>query len=479
VGTQVVNGHVTNEVEYTLNDIDLGISDAELAKADEAAELDAAQEDALAKAKPIHSGPDGSWAVQSDQRKDYGAVVDALNSAALLYEFGGSEDAFPWRNVRTQEEYLGKALVDDALLARIKLWCLRNVCHMQKDNYAPLVASVQSINEAITALADARQVDEVANYLCKQRGTWDGVERLTSGFADAIGLGGQDEPLAAAERSWVRRWMISAVARALSPGCQADSALVLQGPQGAGKSSLLRLLFGVEHLHDSPIEFGTKDGASVMSKAWCVELAELASIRRAKDVETVKHFLTLRVDKYRPPYGRREVALPRRAVVAGSTNEPMPLADPTGNRRFWVVRVQRAVDLEWVKAHREQLWAETVALFDAGEPWHLTREEADFHQQVTAERYVQHDEWEEMLRRYVANLGPEQRIPLMDAADALGIKPEAFGRPEQYRVAQALRALGMEQVRTKRARLWQKIQGEPQEHGESEYTHEAPQGDAW
>ena len=92
----------------------------------------------------------------------------------------------------------------------------------------------------------------------------------------------------------------------------------------------------------------------------------------------MKAFLTRRYDDFRPPYQRRNVQTPRQCVFTGSTNDQQYLRDPTGNRRFWPVRLSTPLsdaDLAALEGARDQLWAEALAAYRAGEPWHLTHDE--------------------------------------------------------------------------------------------------------
>jgi putative DNA primase/helicase len=230
-----------------------------------------------------------------------------------------------------------------------------------QQNGVPVVASV-TVADAIRMVAERHQFDALGQFL---RGlSWDGSPRLDGWLSQY--LGAEASRLTAAMG---RAWLISAVARGLEPGCQADHVLVLEGPQGAGKSTAARILggeFTQEHLPD----LHSKDAAASLAGCWIVELSELAAMSRS-EVESVKSFISRRVDRYRPAYGRHVVEQPRRCVFLATTNERRYLRDTSGNRRFWPVRIG-APDLDALTDAREQLLAEAVAAYEAGEPWHLT-----------------------------------------------------------------------------------------------------------
>lgn len=196
---------------------------------------------------------------------------------------------------------------------------------------------------------------------------WDGTERLDRLLIDYMGA--EATPL---HGEFGARWMISAVARVMRPGCQADYALVLEGPQGIGKTSALRALCpSDDYFSDSlPHDLASKDAKAHSVGKWIIELSELTQFRKS-EIETVKGFLSRREEKFRPAYGRNEVIVPRQCVFAGTTNESEYLVDSTGNRRFWCVAVSK-VDVAAIERDRDQLWAEAAHRFDAGERWHLS-----------------------------------------------------------------------------------------------------------
>jgi predicted P-loop ATPase len=202
-----------------------------------------------------------------------------------------------------------------------------------------------------------------------------------------------------------RCWLISAVARIYQPGCQADNCLILEGAQGTGKSSALKILAG-DWFTDHLAALGSKDAAQQLEGAWIVELAELDSMRRS-ELSATKAFLTCRVDRFRAPYARTVEEHPRQMVFSGSTNESGYLKDDTGNRRFWPVRCG-AIDREALIRDRDQLWAEALTLYRAGEPWWFTRSETVRAAVAQQKERLETDAWEGTIHQWVVS--PEQRI---------------------------------------------------------------------
>ncbi len=111
-----------------------------------------------------------------------------------------------------------------------------------------------------------------------------------------------------------------------------------------------------------------------MRGKWIIELAELSSVSKT-EVKHVKAFITRTEEKFRPAYGRNEIAYQRRCVFIGTTNRTDYLRDETGNRRFWPIKLD-TVDLDAIEKDRDKIWAAAKALYDAGEQWWLTDAEA-------------------------------------------------------------------------------------------------------
>lgn len=221
--------------------------------------------------------------------------------------------------------------------------------------------------DAIKVVCRKNSFDEIKTMLNATE--WDGVPRIDSWVIDY--LGARDSP---ANRTICRKWIISAIARALRPGCQADHMLILEGKQGIGKSSALRVLFG-EYLGKMPDPTHKHAGMDLQG-VWVCESSEMASMSKSESSH-LKAFLTEVKDVFRVPYERMNTIRPRRCVFAATTNHSNYLKDPTGERRIWPVTlgVTGPLDLVGLAAARLQLFAEARAALEAGEAWHPSREE--------------------------------------------------------------------------------------------------------
>lgn len=210
----------------------------------------------------------------------------------------------------------------------------------------------------LMTIARGNSYDPLADYLNSL--AWDGVERLDNMLVRYFGARASEYTKLVG-----RRWMVSAAARGLSPGVQADTALVLEGlEQGEGKTSAGRILGGPFFASES-IDFAAKDSLMIVSKSWICELGELDALRKS-DITAQKQFLSKTHDDFRPPYGRVTESHPRRCAFIGTTNTDDYLQDETGNRRWWPVAAG-AIDIRALAADRDQLWAEAVAIYRAAD----------------------------------------------------------------------------------------------------------------
>jgi predicted P-loop ATPase len=207
----------------------------------------------------------------------------------------------------------------------------------------------------------------VRDYLDGLR--WDGEPRLDKMLITYFGV----EEVPNYTTLVGSKWMISAVARIFQPGCIAKYCLLLLGPQDIGKSTALSILGG-EFYTDDISDLGTKDSAMQNAGVWIVELAELASTRKAH-IDSVKSFISRTVDRFRPPYGTHVIERPRQSVLAGTVNPSDSfLKDETGNVRYWP-NTCTSIDLDALRRDRDQLWAEAVSYYRTGENWWLETED--------------------------------------------------------------------------------------------------------
>ena len=245
-----------------------------------------------------------------------------------------------------------------------------------------------------------------------------------------------------AERKYItavsRLMLIQAVARAKKPGCKADSVIVLEGQQGTGKSTALRVLFSDEYFGDQLPHMASKDSSSYLKGKWCVELAEL-DFKRKTEVETIKAFISRLTENYRPAFGREEIEVDRTCVFIGTTNSDNYLSDETGNRRFLPIKTT-SIDIGNLGGHRDRLWAAAAHAYDKGEQYWLTSEVVDLARDQAKQRLEQ-DPWVETIEERMNSMA---EASIMDALTACfsGIDAQAISTQMTRRMSKSLQLAG-------------------------------------
>ena len=293
------------------------------------------------------------------------------------------------------------------------------------------------VDDAVELVARANRFHPVRSYL---RGlVWDRTARLDHWLADFLGVPRTDYS------TRVARWfLVAMVARVMHPGVKFDYCLVLEGTQGLRKSSALRVLAG-DWFSDTELDLTNKDSMSAIRGKWLHEFSEMGSIARVESMRQ-KSFLSRQIDEFRPTYGRREIRCPRQLAFAGTTNDWQWNKDPTGGRRFWPVEVVGEIDTEGLAAVRDQLFAEAVAAFDAGERyWPTAAEQRDLFDPEQLKREAE-DAFVDPIHDWIEGLGRAEFTLSEVLADALKLDAGRMTRDVMTRVGMLLKKLGCTRV---------------------------------
>lgn len=245
--------------------------------------------------------------------------------------------------------------------------------------------SRETLVEAVLVVARRHAYHPPRQQMEGLRGRWDQLDRLDQWLVrtcleedehpqellDYLRLAGRFFLMAMCARVMpeVRRGIEVLV----GPGAKFDYMLVLESPQGWGKSTLASVLGG-EYYADTGLDVKHKDSLMNIQGVRVYEWSELESLTK-QEVGDVKRFISSPTDRFRATFDKRPAKYPRQVVFVGTTNEAHYLIDTTGNRRFWPVRLQRPPDLAWLRENMEQLLAEAVHRVDAGERFYPSREE--------------------------------------------------------------------------------------------------------
>jgi putative DNA primase/helicase len=180
---------------------------------------------------------------------------------------------------------------------------------------------------------------------------------------------------------------------------------------------------------------------------WLVELPELSSLKRTADLEQVKAFLTQQTDAMRLPYGKSVRVYPRRSLFIGTTNDDQPLVDTTGNRRFWIVTVNK-IDFDRLVRDRDQLWAEAVEAFKAGEVWWLSQAEEQLVEAENEMYEMDMDPVGSMISGWLSRKNP-QPTKIRTEDIIAQVLCEKVTRESAVRAGKALRRMGYTRRRDK------------------------------
>ena len=384
------------------------------------------------------SGENGNWLKQLEYEKRSTVVKNTLRNLLLILNNDEKLKGIVFNQLSDGMEIKGEVPWEHPS----RFW--RDADDAQLISYVDLTYgtfSARNYDIAVTKVADDRSYHPIREFLASLP-EWDKVPRVDTILVDFLGASDN-----AYVRAVTRKTLCGAIARVMNPGCKFDTMLVLNGPQGKGKSTLISKLCG-EWFNDSLLLNDTKDktAAEKLQGYWILEIGELAGLKKT-EIETLRGFLSRQNDIYRASFGRRATPHPRQCVFIGTTNaENGYLRDTAGNRRFWPVKTPGdAARASWEMTEEEirQIWAEALVRYKEGEPLHLDNELAGMalkEQQIAMEV----DEREGMVRDYLEMPLPE-RWDKMDIFDRRNyICGSEFGGEREPGVRKRERVCNME-----------------------------------
>jgi predicted P-loop ATPase len=301
------------------------------------------------------------------------------------------------------------------------------------------------VTEGVLVYAKQHQYHPVIDYYRSLH--WDGIPRISKLFSYYAGAE-QDEYVETVSRCF----MIAMIARVMTPGCQHDHMVIMEGRTGTGKSTFCQRLGGPYYLEGN-LDPHNKDSIVQLLGKLLVELPEMPFARKA-DIESTKAFISRRQDTIRLPYGTMAQDIPRQSVFIATTNETgQYLRDQTGNRRYWPIRTYNILTDEVLK-DRDQLFAEAFYCWQAGEPHYMTSNTAIKRAIEEQAERTEIDPWVEAIENWVARELKEDRNPaylstLTIATEILNISAHKIDRNVKTRIADSMRSMGWEASRVK------------------------------
>lgn len=323
-------------------------------------------------AKSDNDSKNLEWTTKLELNKQTGVIKNTIDNIWLILENDPNlKDKFALNEFAGRSEVLGdlpwslfekrRAWTDND--SQGLYWYFEKVYKITGNN---------KIDGALSLHSEKHKFNDVRNYLISLN--WDGIPRLDTLLIEY--LGAENKPYV---RAVTRKAFTAAVARAMEPGCKYDTMLILSGPQGIGKSTLLDKM-SKGWFNDGIRTFEGKEASELLQGIWLVEIGELDAFRQT-DVARIKQFLSLRTDRFRAAYGRHVKDIPRCCVFFGTTNTATFLRDRTGNRRFWPVDVGVILRIKtvwkYLDSEIDQIWAEAVMRWRMGESLFLTGEIED------------------------------------------------------------------------------------------------------
>lgn len=307
-----------------------------------------------------------------------------------------------------------------------------HVMSIMVDKYKLVKITKSQVIDAVNRYASLNTRNSAQDWINSL--SWDGQERITNFFHQAMGADDTEYT-----RAVSRNFFISMAARVLSPGCKSDAMVILEGGQGTFKSTSLEILGG-KYFCEAPSNMDSKDFEQSLIGKLIVEFGELDQFRKSEST-LIKKKLSCRIDTYRPSYGRETIQVPRTCIFVGTTNKDRYLQDETGARRFWPIKIT-VCDIEYIRANRNQLFAEAVQAYKNGETWHSVPEES---KDVQEQRREVHP-WEEAIQHYLTTkptVGPLTTMKIY--LEALEGKIDRLSTPDSKNIAKIMTALGYEQ----------------------------------
>jgi predicted P-loop ATPase len=336
---------------------------------------------------------------------------------SFSYEVSCSKD-LPWDKYHKPSESLDYWTDSDA--TRLQSWMQRE---WKQYGFTPTISDCE---HAVDVVAKSRAYHPVRDYLSSLR--WDGTSRLRTWLSQY--LGAEQGTYTELVGRW---WLISAVARILRPGCMVRTVPILEGEQELKKSTAIATLAGADWTQDTPIDLGSKDAYLGIQGYWMVELAELDSLMRV-EASRAKAFFSSSTDRYRPPYGRQLVRVPRQCLFVGTVNPPYTyLNDPSGNTRYHPIRCTK-IDIPGLAAARDQLWAEAIEAYNEGALWYAETQGERALLSGEQDERAAGDAWSDKIEAYLSRTNSKEVATSELLGHALQLPAHQWTRANETRI---------------------------------------------
>jgi hypothetical protein len=192
---------------------------------------------------------------------------------------------------------------------------------------------------------------------------WDGAPRLLQLLTEIMKIEAEIDGF---HLSVFTKQLIASVRRVRFPGSKYDMCPLLIATEGWNKSTFLTVLYGRRNvLAEDILDLTTKEQSEKLRNGiMAVELADTLGDEKKSDARRIKAFITRQDDIGRDAYGRVEDVehIGRTCVYWHTGNNPYLLTSEEGNRRFIPFYLKGAIDINFLRQERDQIWAEVVEL---------------------------------------------------------------------------------------------------------------------
>lgn len=389
-----------------------------------------------ANAQAATSGPQGriaKWAAWSLVTNGNGQPLPNANNAMRVVMLDASLAGIVWR-----DEFLGRMLTTYRT-GEVHEWAEADSLALQfymQDAIGIDRMGLDTVKGAVK-LASERDIRNcVKEYV--ERTPWDKTPRIDTMMHEVYHCADTPYTRAVSKNFW-----IAMIARVYQPGCKADNMVVLEGAQGIYKSTSLSIIGGEWFAEQHESAADPKAFAEILQGKLLIEITEMDSFSRT-EVTRIKSAITTQRDRYRIPYESGALDHPRRCVMVGTTNKDDWQRDETGGRRFWPIACKGLADTAKLSRERDQLFAEALSRYQAGEPWH---EVPDVEAKAEQAKRFEGDAWADTISRWL--VGKTETTIMQIAERCLDIKIKDVDMAEQRRIGKVLRWLGWEKVQRK------------------------------
>ena len=270
---------------------------------------------------------------------------------------------------------------------------------------------------------EVKPFNPIVDYL-ESLPKWDGHNYVADLFSRIPGISTE-------QAAFLATWLRAMVAHWLQMDTLHGNEVVptLIGGQGCGKTTFLRRLLPkhLEQYYLDHLNLSNKfDKEMALTNNLLVNLDELEAIRPSQQA-ALKQTLSKNKVNGRRIYGSSQDDRPRYASFVSSTNNPHPLTDVTGSRRYICVRIPQGVNINNKgDINYEQLYAQVLyELRELKAPYWFNNEEVARIQELNQE-FVEKKDIAEMVAACFRKPKDNEVVKGMSSAQLLEVMKDSY-----------------------------------------------------